>query len=65
MMMQAAQYWKSDDLAGSRRIIRRSRDWLCQSLMRSIPVIVVDVVTGDDIEMLLIEHKHVVETISA
>jgi hypothetical protein len=33
--------------------------------MRSIPVIAVDVVAGDDIKMLLIEHEHVVETFSA
>ena len=30
-----------------------------------MPVIVVDVVAGDDIEMLLVEHKHVVETFPA
>ena len=64
-MVQTAKYRKSDDLAGSRRIIRRNRDSLRQSLMRPTLVVVLDVVSGDDIEMLLVEHKHVVETFSA
>ena len=33
--------------------------------MRSIPVVVLDVVASDDLEMLLVEHKHVVETFPA
>ena len=65
MMMQATQYRKSDDLAGSRWIIRRNRDSLRQSLMRPTLVVVLDVVASDDVEMLLVEHKHVVETFSA
>ena len=65
IMLQTAKYRKCDDLAGSRRIIWRNRDSLCQSLMRSALVVVLDVVSGDDIEVLLVEHEHVVKTFSA
>ena len=65
IMVEAAKYRKSDDLAGSRRINRRNQDSLRRSLMRSTLVVVLDVVSGDDIEMLLVEHEHVVETFSA
>ena len=64
VIVQTAKYRKSDDLAGSQRIIRRNGDSLRQSLMRPTLVVVLDVVSGDDVEMLLVEHNHVVETFS-
>ena len=65
IMVQTAEYRKCDDPAGSRRIIRRNWGSLPQSLMWPTLVVVLDVVSGNDIEMLLVEHNHVVETFSA
>ena len=65
VVVQTAKYRKSDDLTGSRRISRKNWDSLRQSLMRSALVVVLDVVASDDVEKLLVEHKHVVKTFSA
>jgi len=67
-MMQAAEPWHGDDLAICTRMdlcFTSRRCFLLQREMRSVPVIIADVIRHQSFQMPLIEHDDMVEQVSA
>ena len=67
-MMQATKPWHGDDLAACIMIdlgFTPRRRSLCQSEMRSVLVVIADVLRHQAFQMLFVEHNDVVEQIAA
>ena len=67
-MMQTAEPWHCYDPASAARLVRgftTGRRSLCQSEMRSVVVVVMNVLAHQTFQMALIENNHMIEQIPA
>lgn len=67
-MMEAAEPWHGDNFAAGACILRcHTASWslLVEPKMRSVVIVVIDVLTHQALQMAFIENDHMVEQVAA